>query len=131
MPDYYDKNLNLTFSLYENKIMYNYGSGSVDTKKMCSEYWFNNQSDIGGLHEMSEISYKVSGSNSYIKDNNWNNISDIMFTESDVINHWYSSDNTKTITDVVNDMKNIDGCNDEQAKELIKEQFPIVKDLSI
>ena len=44
MPDYYDKNLNLTFSLYENKIMYNYGSGSVDTKKMCSEYWFNNQS---------------------------------------------------------------------------------------
>ena len=32
-------------------------------------------SDISDLTEMSEISYKVSGSNSYIKDNNWNNIS--------------------------------------------------------
>ena len=59
MADYYNKGLDMTFSLYENKIMYNEGSGSVTAKRECTEYWFNQQNEIGSLEEISQISYIV------------------------------------------------------------------------
>ncbi len=131
MTDYYDESLDLTFSLYENKIMYNPGSGSVSFKKECTEYWFINQSTFTDLEQISEISYIVSGSNSYVKDNNWSGSSNLAFIESDVVNHWYPDDNTKNINDVVVDTMNVHGVNEDVAKQLIKEQFQIIKNWSI
>jgi len=132
MADCYDKGLDMTFSLYENKIMYNSESGSnISQRKECTEYWFNQQNEISSLEEISQISYIVSGSNSYIKDNGWSNTSHIAFTESDVINLWFPTDNTKTITDVINDAKSQQNLDDTQANGFIKEQFLLVTDWSI
>ena len=102
MSQYHISSSNLTFSLYENKIVYSRENDSV--KKECTEYWFNNQNEIHSLEEMSEISYIVSGSNSYIKDNGWSNTSNIAFTESDVVNLYSGA---KTISDVVNDVMSV------------------------
>ena len=77
---------------------------------------------------MSEISYMVSGSNSYIKDNGWSNISNIAFTESDVVNLYSGA---KTISDVVNDVMSVNSTNEEDAIQLIKDTNPIVKNWSI
>ena len=131
MADYYNKGLDMTFSLYENKIMYNEGSGSVTAKRECTEYWFNQQNEIGSLEEISQISYIVSGSNSYIKDNGWSNISHIAFTESDVINLWFPSDNTKTISDVVNGVMTPNSFDEPTAIGLIKDTNHLVTDWSI
>lgn len=70
MADYYISSSNLTFSLYEDKIVYNNGSGSNDVKRECTEYWFTNQKDITVI-EMLEISQQVSGSKTYIQDRGW------------------------------------------------------------
>ena len=70
MADYYVSSSNLTFSLYEDRIMYNEGSGSVYTKHECTKNWFSNQSDIN-IIDMLEISNQVSGSNTYMKDRGW------------------------------------------------------------
>ena len=126
MSQYHISSSNLTFSLYENKIVYSRESDSV--KKECTEYWFNNQNEIYSLEEMSEISYMVSGSNSYIKDNGWSNISNIAFTESDVVNLYSGA---KTISDVVNDVMSVNSTNEEDAIQLIKDTNPIVKNWSI
>ena len=126
MSQYYISSSNLTFSLYENKIVYSRENDSV--KKECTEYWFNNQNEIYSLEEMSEISYMVSGSNSYIKDNGWSNISNIAFTESDVVNLYSGA---KTISDVVNDVMSVNSTNEEDAIQLIKDTNPIVKNWSI
>ena len=56
---------------------------------------------------------------------------ELEYTESQVISSWFSNDNTKTINDVVNDMKNLEGVGDAEAKLLIKEQFEYVKEWSI
>ena len=53
MSQYHISSSNLTFSLYENKIVYSRENDSV--KKECTEYWFNNQNEIHSLEEMSEI----------------------------------------------------------------------------
>tara|TARA_R110001583_G_C5413032_1_gene387008 strand:- start:184 stop:339 length:156 start_codon:yes stop_codon:yes gene_type:complete len=50
--------------------MYNYGSGSINEKKECTQYWFNNQQDIT-IVEMVEISNQVSGSRTYMNDKGW------------------------------------------------------------
>ena len=126
MSQYHISSSNLTFSLYENKIVYSRENDSV--KKECTEYWFNNQNEIYSLEEMSEISYMVSGSNSYIKDNGWSNISNIAFTESDVVNLYSGA---KTISDVVNDVMSVNSTNEEDAIQLIKDTNPIVKNWSI
>ena len=126
MSQYYISSSNLTFSLYENKIVYSRENDSV--KKECTEYWFNNQNEIYSLEEMSEISYMVSGSNSYIKDNGWSNISNIAFTESDVVNLYSGA---KTISDVVNDVMSVNSTNEEDAIQLIKDTNPYVKDWNI
>ena len=126
MSQYYISSSNLTFSLYENKIVYSRENDSV--KKECTEYWFNNQNEIHSLEEMSEISYIVSGSNSYIKDNGWSNISNIAFTESDVVN---SYDGAKTISDIVNNVMSVNSINESLAIDLIKDTNPVVKNWSI
>ena len=70
MADYYISSSNLTFSLYEGRIMYNEGIGSVNIKHECTQNWFSNQSDIN-IIDMLEISNQVSGSNTYMKDRGW------------------------------------------------------------
>ena len=71
MSDYYLKNIDKTFSLYSGSIFVNNGSGSnVSLRRECTQYWFNNQSDITVV-EMLEISNQVSGSNTYMKDRGW------------------------------------------------------------
>ena len=68
MSDYYVSSSNLTFSLYEDRIMYNVGSGSVNNlRRECTRYWFDNQSDID-IGTMINISYQVSGSYNYVTD---------------------------------------------------------------
>jgi len=126
MSQYHISSSNLTFSLYENKIVYSRENDSV--KKECTEYWFNNQNEIHSLEEMSEISYIVSGSNSYIKDNGWSNTSNIAFTESDVVNLYSGA---KTISDVVNDVMSVNSTDEEDAIQLIKDTNPYVKGWSI
>jgi len=121
MSQYHISSSNLTFSLYENKIVYSRESDSI--KKECTEYWFNNQNEISSLEEMSKISYIVSGSNSYIKDNGWSNISNIVFTESEVINEAFPNDNSKTITDVINSFISQNNISEEEAKIMIKSHF--------
>ena len=70
MADYYVSSSNLTFSLYEDRVMYNEGSGSVSIKHECTKNWFINQSEINILTFL-EICNQVSGSNSYIMDKGW------------------------------------------------------------
>jgi hypothetical protein len=71
MAEYYISSSNLTFSLKDSKILYNEGSGSgVNIKKECTQYWFNNQSDITVV-EMLEISNRTSGSRTYMNDRGW------------------------------------------------------------
>jgi|TARA_Y100001963_G_scaffold108380_1_gene149819 hypothetical protein len=68
MADLYLDYCNLTFSLYQDRIMYNVGSGSVNNlRRECTRYWFDNQSDID-IGTMINISYQVSGSYNYVTD---------------------------------------------------------------
>jgi len=132
MSDYYISSSNLTFSLYNDKILYNEGSGSnISTRKECTQYWFNQQNKIYSLEEILQISYIVSGSNSYIKDNGWSNISHITFIESDVINLYFPSDDTKTISDVVNVVMTDNSFDETFSIELIKDTNPLITDWSI
>ena len=111
MSDYYISSSNLTFSLYNDKILYNEGSGSnISTRKECTQYWFNQQNKIYSLEEILQISYIVSGSNSYIKDNGWS---------------------TKTISDVVNVVMTDNSFDETFSIELIKDTNPLITDWSI
>jgi len=43
MSDYYVSSSNLTFSLYEDRVMYNEGSGSnIGVKREITQQWFMN-----------------------------------------------------------------------------------------
>ena len=56
---------------------------------------------------------------------------ELAYTESDVIKLWFSSDSTKTITDVINDAKSQQNLDDTQVDDFIKEHFSLVTDWSI
>ena len=71
MSDYYVSSSNLTFSLYEDRVMYNEGSGSnIGVKKEITQQWFLNQDKIN-IVELINITEQVSGSNTYIQDKGW------------------------------------------------------------
>lgn len=71
MSDYYVSSSNLTFSLYEDRIMYNEGSGSnIGVKKEITEQWFLNQTELT-IVDLIKITEQVSGSNTYVKDRGW------------------------------------------------------------
>ena len=71
MSDYYVSSSNLTFSLYEDRVMYNEGSGSnIGVKKEITEQWFLNQTELT-IVDIIKITEQVSGSNTYVKDKGW------------------------------------------------------------
>tara|TARA_R100001126_G_scaffold83149_1_gene51455 strand:+ start:148 stop:366 length:219 start_codon:yes stop_codon:yes gene_type:complete len=71
MSDYYVSSSNLTFSLYEDRVMYNEGSGSnIGVKKEITEQWFLNQAELT-IVDLIKITEQVSGSNTYVKDKGW------------------------------------------------------------
>ena len=71
MSDYYVSSSNLTFSLYEDRVMYNEGSGSnIGVKKEITEQWFLNQAELT-IVDLIKITEQVSGSNTYVKDRGW------------------------------------------------------------
>ena len=71
MSDYYVSSSNLTFSLYEDRVMYNEGSGSnIGVKKEITEQWFLNQTELT-IVDIMKITEQVSGSNTYVKDKGW------------------------------------------------------------
>ena len=55
----------------------------------------------------------------------------VTFTESDVINLWFPSDSTKTISDVVNGVMTPNSFDESTAIELIKDTNPLITDWSI
>ena len=56
---------------------------------------------------------------------------ELAYTESQLISLWFPDDNTKTITDVINDVKTEQSFNDIDAKDFIKEHFSLVTDWSV
>ena len=56
---------------------------------------------------------------------------EIQYTESDVVNLYFSNDNTKTISDVVNDVMTINSFDEVLSIDLIKNIHPYVKNWSI
>tara|TARA_R100000322_G_C5404758_1_gene182282 strand:+ start:121 stop:336 length:216 start_codon:yes stop_codon:yes gene_type:complete len=70
MSDYYLSSSNQTFSLYEDKIMYNQGSGSTDERQECTFDWYVNQDKLT-MVDFLNISEQVSGSNQYVKHKGW------------------------------------------------------------
>ena len=71
MSDYYVSSSNLTFSLYEDRIMYNEGSGSnIGVKREITQQWFLNQTELT-IADIIKITEQVSGSNTYVKDKGW------------------------------------------------------------
>ena len=71
MSDYYVSSSNLTFSLYEDRVMYNEGSGSnIGVKKEITQQWFMNQTELT-IADIIKITEQVSGSNTYVKDKGW------------------------------------------------------------
>ena len=71
MSDYYVSSSNLTFSLYEDRIMYNEGSGSnIGVKREITQQWFLNQTELT-IVDIIKITEQVSGSNTYVKDKGW------------------------------------------------------------
>ena len=71
MSDYYVSSSNLTFSLYEDRIMYNEGSGSnIGVKREITQQWFMNQTELT-IADIIKITEQVSGSNTYVKDKGW------------------------------------------------------------
>ena len=71
MSDYYVSSSNLTFSLYEDRVMYNEGSGSnIGVKKEITQQWFMNQTELT-IADIIKITEQVSGSNTYVKDRGW------------------------------------------------------------
>lgn len=67
MSNYYISSSNLTFSLYENRIMYDTGDSVTDNRKECTQYWFLNQENIS-IVDFMKISDEVSGSVNYVID---------------------------------------------------------------
>ena len=68
MSDYYVSSSNLTFSLYEDRVMYNEGSGSnIGVKREITQQWFLNQTELT-IVDIIKITEQVSGSNTYVKD---------------------------------------------------------------
>ena len=55
---------------------------------------------------------------------------ELAYTESDAINFYFPTDNTKTITDLINVVKTERSLNDVDAKIFIKEHFTLVKEWS-
>ena len=129
MGDYYHKTSDLTFSLYESKVMYNLESGSRSEKKECTEYWFNQQNTFS-LDEFIFITNKVSGSSTYIRDNNWRISSNLILTESDAINAVFPNDNTKTISNTIDNFKISNDISEDEAEHLLKSNFENVYDWS-
>jgi|TARA_B100000902_G_scaffold303551_1_gene291687 hypothetical protein len=71
MSDYYVSSSNLTFSLYEDRVMYNEGSGSnIGVKREITQQWFLNQTELT-IVDIIKITEQVSGSNTYVKDKGW------------------------------------------------------------
>ena len=71
MSDYYVSSSNLTFSLYEDRVMYNEGSGSnIGVKREITQQWFMNQTELT-IVDIIKITEQVSGSNTYVKDKGW------------------------------------------------------------
>jgi|TARA_A100001391_G_C4901408_1_gene233802 hypothetical protein len=71
MSDYYVSSSNLTFSLYEDRVMYNEGSGSnIGVKREITQQWFMNQTELT-IADIIKITEQVSGSNTYVKDKGW------------------------------------------------------------
>ena len=71
MSDYYVSSSNLTFSLYEDRVMYNEGSGSnIGVKREITQQWFLNQTELT-IADIIKITEQVSGSNTYVKDKGW------------------------------------------------------------
>ena len=70
MAEYYISSSNLTFSLYEDRILWNEGSGSsASVRKECTRYWLENNNNVKmDLFKMIEVSNQVSGSPNYIFD---------------------------------------------------------------
>lgn len=58
-------------------------------------------------------------------------LEEIAYTESDVINLYFSNDNTKTISDVVNNIMTVNSFDESLSIDLIKDTNPYVKNWSI